>query len=90
MPGLFSGRLCLGNDVAGITGALAAFVALTFPSALILLVFAITAASISDPVGTRALHGLKIVAIVAQAVWVSSWLVVLVATVGRMAQKLLT
>lgn len=52
-------------------GALAAFTAFTLPSALILLVFAMTAASITGPIATGVLHGLKImaVAIVAQAVW---------------------
>lgn len=56
---------------AGWLGALAAFTAFTLPSALVLLVFAMTAASISGPVGSGALDGLKIVAvaIVAQAVW---------------------
>ncbi len=56
---------------AGWLGALAAFVAFTLPSALMLLVFAMTAANISGPVGTGALNGLKIVAvaIIAQAVW---------------------
>ena len=55
---------------AGRLGALAAFTAFTLPSALILIVFATTAASISGPLGTGALNGLKIfaVAIVAQAV----------------------
>jgi len=56
---------------AGWLGALAAFVAFTLPSALILLVFALTATIVSGPIGTGVLHGLKIVAvaIVAQAVW---------------------
>ena len=61
----------LGMMRAGWLGALAAFTAFTLPSALILLVFAMSAASISGPIGAGALHGLKVVAvaIVAQAVW---------------------
>lgn len=53
---------------AGWLGALAA---VTLPSALALVVIAMTAASISAPLGTGVLHGLKIVtvAIVAQAIW---------------------
>ena len=45
--------------------------AFTLPSALILLVFALSAPTIGGPLGSGALHGLKIVAvaIVAQAVW---------------------
>ncbi|MCV2868462.1 chromate efflux transporter [Defluviimonas sp. WL0002] len=73
MPGPASSQVgfALGLMRAGWLGALAAFVAFTLPSALIMLVFAMTAARISGPVGTGALHGLKIVAvaIVAQAVW---------------------
>lgn len=73
MPGPASSQVgfALGMMRAGWQGALAAFVAFTLPSALILLVFALTAASITGPVGTGVLHGLKIVAvaIVAQAVW---------------------
>lgn len=73
LPGPASSQVgfALGMMRAGWLGALAAFIAFTLPSALILLVFAMTAASISGPVGTGALHGLKIVAvaIIAQAVW---------------------
>ena len=73
LPGPASSQvgLALGLMRAGWLGALAAFLAFTLPSALILLVFALTAAAISGPVGTGALAGLKIVAvaIVAQAVW---------------------
>jgi chromate transporter len=72
LPGPASSQVgfALGLMRAGWLGALAAFTAFTLPSALILLVFAMTAASISGPVGTGALDGLKIVAvaIVAQAV----------------------
>lgn len=73
MPGPASSQVgfALGMMRAGWLGALAAFVAFTLPSALILLFFALTAATVSGPIGTGALHGLKIVAvaIVAQAVW---------------------
>lgn len=73
MPGPASSQVgfALGMMRAGWLGALAAFGAFTLPSALILLFFALTAATVSGPIGTGALHGLKIVAvaIVAQAVW---------------------
>lgn len=73
LPGPASSQVgfALGMMRAGWLGALAAFTAFTLPSALILLAFAMSAASISGPIGTGALHGLKIVAvaIVAQAVW---------------------
>lgn len=73
LPGPASSQVgfALGMMRAGWLGALAAFTAFTLPSALALLVFAMTSASIAGPIGTGALHGLKIVAvaIVAQAVW---------------------
>lgn len=73
LPGPASSQVgfALGMMRAGWLGALAAFTAFTLPSALVLLVFAMTASSLSGPIGTGALHGLKIVAvaIVAQAVW---------------------
>ena len=73
LPGPASSQVgfALGMMRAGWLGALAAFTAFTVPSALILLLFALSAASISGPIGTGALYGLKIVAvaIVAQAVW---------------------
>jgi chromate transporter len=73
LPGPASSQVgfALGMMRAGWLGALAAFTAFTLPSALVLLVFAMTAASISGPIGTGAHDGLKIVAvtIVAQAVW---------------------
>jgi chromate transporter len=72
LPGPASSQVgfALGLMRAGWLGALAAFTAFTLPSALILLVFAMTASRIAGPVGTGALDGLKIVAvaIVAQAV----------------------
>jgi chromate transporter len=73
LPGPASSQtgFALGLMRAGWLGALAAFTAFTLPSALILLVFAMTAAFITGPLAMGALHGLKIVAvsIVAQAVW---------------------
>ncbi|KPQ07506.1 MAG: chromate transporter ChrA [Rhodobacteraceae bacterium HLUCCA12] len=73
LPGPASSQVgfALGMLRAGWPGALAAFAAFTLPSALIMVVFALSAASIAGPLGTGALDGLKIVAvaIVAQAVW---------------------
>lgn len=73
LPGPASSQVgfALGMMRAGWLGAFAAFTAFTLPSALVLFLFALTAARISGPLGTGALHGLKIVAvaIVAQAVW---------------------
>lgn len=72
LPGPASSQVgfALGLSRAGWLGALAAFIAFTLPSAIILLVFALTSAAVSGPVGMGALNGLKIVAvaIVAQAV----------------------
>jgi chromate transporter len=72
LPGPASSQVgfALGLMRAGWLGALAAFTAFTLPSAFLLLFFAMTAASISGPVGGGVLDGLKIVAvaIVAQAV----------------------
>jgi chromate transporter len=73
LPGPASSQVgfALGMMRAGWLGALAAFLAFTTPSALLLLIFARTASTITGPVGIGVLHGLKIVAvaIVAQAVW---------------------
>lgn len=73
LPGPASSQVgfALGLYRAGWTGALAAFMAFTLPSALILLIFALTAANLSGAIANGALHGLKVVAvaIVAQAVW---------------------
>src|SRR5690625_3124187 len=73
LPGPTSSQVgfALGMLRAGWLGALAAFAAFTLPSALLLLAFALTAATISGPLAQGALQGLKIVAvaIVAQAVW---------------------
>ncbi len=73
LPGPASSQVgfALGLLRAGPLGALAAWTAFTLPSAILLLLFAMVAASIEGPVGTGLLHGLKIVAVavVAQAVW---------------------
>lgn len=72
LPGPASSQVgfALGLMRAGWLGALAAFVAFTLPSVVLLLIFAATATGIQGPVGTGALNGLKIVAvaIVAHAV----------------------
>lgn len=73
LPGPASSQVgfALGMMRAGWPGALAAFAGFTLPSAVALVVFALTAARLSGPLGDGALHGLKLVAvaIVAQAVW---------------------
>lgn len=64
LPGPASSQLgfCLGLTRGGALGALAAFVAFTLPSALLLLLFAQLLPSLSAPIGQALLHGLKIVA----------------------------
>ncbi|MGG2479119.1 chromate transporter, partial [Rhizobium sp. BR5] len=73
LPGPASSQVgfALGLLRAGPLGALAAWTAFTLPSAILLLLFAMVAASIEGPIGTGLLHGLKIVAVavVAQAAW---------------------
>ena len=73
LPGPASSQVgfALGLTRAGWLGALAAFLAFTLPSALILLALAMTATRLEGPLALGVLHGLKIVAvaIVAQAVW---------------------
>lgn len=55
----------------GLLGGLAAWLAFTAPSALILLAFALGAAAFTGPAAEGFLHGLKLVAVavVAQAIW---------------------
>src|SRR5690606_5655919 len=48
---------------AGMRGALAAFLAFTLPSAVVMAVFAFGASLFSGPIGTGLLAGLKIVAV---------------------------
>ena len=73
LPGPASSQVgfALGLLRGGPFGALAAFAAFTLPSALLLILFALGAASLTGPVGEGMIHGLKLVAvaIVAQAVW---------------------
>ena len=72
VPGPASSQLgfALGYLRAGWIGALAAFVAFTLPSAALLFLFALALPVLSGPVGSGAVHGLKLVAvaIVAHAV----------------------
>jgi chromate transporter len=72
LPGPASSQVgfALGLMRAGWAGALAAFLAFTLPSALVLLAFAQGAAMLGGPMGAGLIDGLKIVAvaIVAQAV----------------------
>lgn len=72
LPGPASSQVgfALGLMRAGWAGALAAVAGFTLPSALLMLGVAMTAVQLSGPLGSGALHGLKIVAvaIVAQAV----------------------
>ncbi len=73
LPGPASSQVgfALGLLRGGPLGALAAWVAFTLPSALVLVAFAYGAAAFGGPVGGGIVAGLKIVAvaIVAQAVW---------------------
>ncbi|MFP3976841.1 chromate efflux transporter [Marinobacter sp. KMM 10035] len=72
LPGPASSQLgfALGLLRAGSLGALAAFVAFTLPSALLLVAFAAALPLLSGAVGGAAIHGLKLVAcaVVADAV----------------------
>jgi chromate transporter len=73
LPGPASSQVgfALGLKQAGPLGALAAWSAFTLPSALLLILFAASAAALGGPVAQGVLHGLKLVAVavVAQAVW---------------------
>src|SRR5579863_4280676 len=73
LPGPASSQVgfSIGLMRAGYLGALAAWTGFTLPSAIILVLFAYGAKSLTGPLGTGLLHGLKLVAvaIVAQAVW---------------------
>ena len=72
LPGPASSQLgfSLGLLRAGWAGALAAFVAFTLPSALLLVAFAAALPLLSGPIGQASVHGLKLVAcaVVADAV----------------------
>jgi chromate transporter len=73
LPGPASSQVgfSIGLMRAGYPGALAAWTGFTLPSAILLVLFAYGAASLSGPLGSGLLHGLKLVAvaIVAQAVF---------------------
>ncbi|MGV8854339.1 MAG: chromate efflux transporter [Devosia sp.] len=73
LPGPASSQVgfALGLWRAGPLGALAAWTAFTLPSAIILMLFALAAATLDGPLAQGVLHGLKLVAVavVAQAVW---------------------
>lgn len=72
LPGPASSQLGFGIGLlrAGWAGALAAFIAFTLPSALLLFALAAWLPTIAGPVGDAAIHGLKLVAlaVVAQGV----------------------
>ncbi|MDU0112439.1 chromate efflux transporter [Psychrosphaera aquimarina] len=73
IPGPASSQLgfALGLIRAGWSGALAAFVAFTFPSIILLILFAWLLPLLSGDIGVAIIHGLKLVAavVVADAVW---------------------
>ena len=73
LPGPASSQLgfSIGLLRAGWRGAVAAFVAFTLPSALVLLLFAQLAATLDSPSGAAVVHGLGLVAVavVAHGVW---------------------
>uniref|UniRef100_UPI003F495CE6 chromate efflux transporter n=1 Tax=Cupriavidus taiwanensis TaxID=164546 RepID=UPI003F495CE6 len=73
LPGPASSQvgMAIGLSRAGITGALAAWVGFTLPSAVALVLFAISISTWGDVLPAGALHSLKLVAVavVAQAVW---------------------
>lgn len=73
LPGPASSQvgMAIGYYRGGVLGALLAWIAFTLPSVLLLILFALTMASLSSVLGDAWLSGLKIaaVAVVAQAVW---------------------
>ncbi|MBS9719549.1 chromate efflux transporter [Tianweitania sp. BSSL-BM11] len=73
LPGPASSQVsfALGLLRGGPCGAFVAWAAFTLPSAIILVLFAYSAAVFDGQIGTGLLHGLKVVAVavVAQAVW---------------------
>src|SRR5213592_4840929 len=73
LPGPASSQVgfSLGLMRAGYLGGLAAWLAFTLPSAIVLVLFAYGANAFEGEIGSGLLHGLKLVAvaIVAQAVW---------------------
>lgn len=73
LPGPASSQagMAIGMLRAGYPGALAAWAGFTLPSALLLVLFALSITAAGDPLPAGLLHGLKlaVVAVVAQAVW---------------------
>ena len=73
LPGPASSQVgfSIGLMRGGYLGGLAAWIAFTLPSAILLVLFAYGANALQGPIGGGMLHGLKLVAvaIVAQAVW---------------------
>lgn len=73
LPGPASSQvgISIGLSRAGVSGAVAAWVGFTLPSALIMIAFAFGLANFGHEISYGWLHGLKIVAvaIVAQAIW---------------------
>lgn len=73
LPGPASSQIvfALGMNRAGLSGAILASLCFTFPSALLLILFAYGVAAAGDLHAAGWLHGLKVaaVAVVAQAVW---------------------
>jgi len=73
LPGPASSQVgfAIGLRRAGVLGAIAAFLAFTMPSAVLLVAIALGARLLDAPVASAVLAGLKVVAvaIVAQAVW---------------------
>lgn len=73
LPGPASSQvgIAIGRMRAGLAGALAAWIAFTTPSVILLWLFALGARLWQGPMAQGALHGLKIaaLAVVAQAVW---------------------
>src|SRR5665213_2239663 len=73
LPGPVSSQVgfSIGLMRGGYLGGIAAWIAFTLPSAIMLILFAYGANALQGPIGTGLLHGLKLVAvaIVAQAVW---------------------
>ncbi|MDC9824932.1 chromate efflux transporter [Devosia sp. ZB163] len=76
LPGPASSQVGIGIGKlrAGYWGGIAAFVAFTAPSVILLLAFAFGATRLAGPLADGALHGLKVaaLAVVAQAVWAMS------------------
>ena len=74
LPGPASSQVCFSLGLLrgnGLLGGLAASLAFTTPSAVILFVFAMGSAAMTGPMAQGLLHGLKLVAVavVAQAIW---------------------